>query len=162
MVQKILIIIYALLWSGWVMHEMRVWKQGHKEINRILSVGFPSIVYGYCFLIGSTVTQVLFPLLFIHGIAYFGVMGQTLHRTQKSRFKNSSVALIIVLVTAVIFGMSESWYEENFVRIVTADSAIVTAALVGLYLTPLFSHYLFDAYIWKRTHRESSLIVGEK
>ncbi len=161
-VQKVLIIIYTLIWSGWIMHEMRLWKQGHKEINRILSVGFPSIAYGYCFLIGSTVTQVLFPLLFIHGIAYFGVMGQTLHRTQKSRFKNSSVALIIVLLTSVIFGMSESWYEENFVRIVTGHSAILTAAVIGLYLTPLFSHYLFDAYIWKRTHRESSLIVGKK
>jgi hypothetical protein len=86
-------------------------------------------------------------------------MGQTLHRTQKFRFKNSSVALIIVLVTAMIFGMSESWYEENLVRIVTGHSAIVTAGVVGLYLIPLFSHYLFDAYIWKRTHRESSLIL---
>lgn len=161
LVQKILIILYSLIWSGWITHELRLWKTGKREISRIISIAFPAVVYGYCFLIGNTVTQVLFPLLFIHGIAYFGVMGQTLHRTQSTRFKTEAVALIIVLLTATIFGLSESWYEENRVSVLTGLSVVLRSAMVGLYLTPLYCHYLFDAVIWKRSHRESSLIIGK-
>jgi hypothetical protein len=160
-IQKILILIYSLIWSGWISYELRLWKSGKKEVNRILSIAIPSLIFAYCFMVGNTVTQVLFPLLFVHGIAYCGVMGQTLHRTQNRRFKSHGIALIVVLMTAVIFGLSESWYEENFVRIATDLPAYVTAGIVGLYLTPLFSHYLFDAFIWKRNHRESSLILGK-
>lgn len=160
-VTKVLIIIYSLIWSGWISYEFRLWKSGKKEINRILSVAIPSLIYGYCFLVGKNVTQVLFPLLFVHGIAYCGVMGQTLHRTQSKRFKSQTLALSVVLFTAVIFGLSEAWYEENFVRLVTDLPPFVTAGIVGLYLTPLYCHYLFDAFIWKRSHRESSLILGK-
>ncbi len=161
MVQKVLILVYSLIWAGWISHEMKLWKQGKREVNRILAIAFPAIIYGYCFLIGKTFTQVIFPLLFIHGIAYCGVMGQTLYRTQSARFKNHALALTVVGITAVIFGLSESWYEENFVRVVTGYSSVVTACIVGLYLTPLFCHYLFDAFIWKRSHRESSLVLGK-
>lgn len=161
LVQKILIIIYSLIWSGWITHELRIWKTGKKEINRLLAIAFPSLVYGYCFLVGRTVTQVLFPLLFLHGIAYCGVMGQTLHRTQSRRFKSHAIALIVVLMTAVLFGLGEGWYEENFGSIKAVLSPFITACVVGLYLTPLYCHYLFDAFIWKRSHRESSLILGK-
>lgn len=151
----ILRLVYAFLILGWLVYEIFLWRKGLHEGNRFLSVLFSVLVYGYCFLIGQTITQVLFPLLFIHGIAYFGVMGQTLHRTQTQRFATPSMALGVVLITAFIFGLTESWVEEDLVELISDYPSWVRALLVGGLLTPLFCHYVFDAMIWKSTHREA-------
>lgn len=158
-IRNTLLLIYASVFSAWIIFEMKLWRSGVKEINRILSVAFPAIVYAYCFLIGKTFSQVLFPLLFIHGVSYCAVMSQTLYRTQSKRFSTPMIAMIVVIATAFIFGLSESWFEENFVGLNDGNASWMTAAIVGMSLTPLYCHYAFDAIIWKRNHRESAMVL---
>lgn len=149
-----LLLVYSFFVLSWIIYEARLWIQNTREPNRIFSILYPASIYAYCFLLGQTITQVLFPLLFVHGIAYFGVMGQTLHRTQKKRFTTAKLALVLVLVTATIFGLSESWFEEEFYELNRDNPLWMTSIIIGLSLTPLFCHYAFDALIWKRNHRE--------
>jgi hypothetical protein len=154
-----LLYVYGAFVVAWGTYEIRLWKSGVHESNRVCSVGIPALIYAYCFLIGSTLTQVLFPLLFLHGVAYFGVMGQSLSRTQK-RFEKESIALFIVLVTAVIFGLFESWAEENVIVRSPGERPFWEALIVGISLTPLYCHYAFDAIIWRKNHRESALVFS--
>lgn len=151
-------ILWILIFVSWIVRERKIWTRGRHELNRLLSVAFPALIYAYCFFIGRTLTQVLFPLLFVHGISYFGVMGQSLERTQTNRFRSQWIALAAVLITAIIFGPLESWFEENATDVVQGLPGMVTALMIGLSLTPLYCHYAFDALIWRRSHREASVV----
>jgi hypothetical protein len=161
-VTDVLLVLYGALVLGWIFYETKLWRSGTKELNRLISVGYPSLIYGYCFLIGETVTQVLFPLLFIHGIAYFAVMAQTLHRTQRKSFSTQYLALQCVLITAIVFGLSESWLEEEAVALHTGKALWINSMLIGLTLTPLYCHYFYDAIIWKKSHPEAKLIYAQE
>ncbi len=157
--RDVLLFIYFAAVFGWIFREMKLWQSGIRETNRIFSIACPGIIYAYCFLVGTTITQILFPLLFLHGVAYFGVMGQSLRRTQK-RFNGKYLAILTVLVTAVVFGLSEAWFEENIVPRGLGDNAWLSALVVGISLTPLFCHYAFDAIIWRKNHRESAIVFA--
>lgn len=160
-VYRSLLFVYSVILVSWIMYERRVWLSGRKEINRVLSVGFPAMIYAFSFLMGKTVSQILFPLLFLHGIAYCGVMGLSLQKTRGGWFSTISKSLLIVCGTAVVFGLLESWLEGGFVGENRRLKGFIPSLVVGLYLTPLYCHYLFDAMIWKRTHREAKIIYGQ-
>lgn len=155
--RDVLLILYLLVACAWGYREWKLWTAGTRETNRLLSVAVPAVIYAFCFLVGTTITQVLFPLLFLHGIAYFGVMTKALGKTQK-RFEKESIAVFAILMTAVGFGLTESWMEENVINHALGSEPILNSAIIGLSLTPLFCHYAFDAIIWKKNHRESKLI----
>lgn len=156
---QVFILLYSCLVAAWVIYERRLWQEGIKEANRVLSVALPGSIYGFCFLKGETITQVLFPLLFIHGISYCFVMGQTLHRTRKTIFSSPLKATALVILTACFFGLTESWMESNIISITTAPT-VFSSVFVALWLTPLYCHYFFDAIIWRKKHRESTLVIG--
>ncbi len=157
--RDVLLFLYFTGVFGWIVREYRLWKSGTREVNRILSIACPGIIYAYCFLVGTTITQILFPLLFLHGVAYFGVMGQSLTRTQK-RFNRNYLAMMTVLGTAVILGLSESWFEEKIVPRELGENPLLSSLIVGISLTPLFCHYAFDAIIWRKNHRESGRVFA--
>ncbi len=159
---KTLLYVYSMIAVAWILYERRLWIRGTKELNRLLSVAFPACVYAYCFFVGRTFTQLLFPLLFLHGIAYCAVMGLSLTRTRGGWFSNLTLSLTIVAGTAVVFGLFESFMEGSIVGDNRKLTGFVPSLIVGLYLTPLFCHYVFDAVIWKKNHRESKLILGTK
>lgn len=141
-----------LIWIGYEVSIMR----RHREWNRLLSVAFPAAVYGFCFLHGRTMTEVLFPLVVSHGVAYIGLVSLSLKRTQ--RFPSlAQWTIILVFLTALVFGLLESVFERQL-----NSSSPVFAALVALYLTPLFCHYWFDAFLWRSQHPESAQIYGPR
>jgi hypothetical protein len=157
--RDVLLYVYFGFVVAWGVYEFRLWQSGVRETNRLCSVGFPAAIYAYCFIAGSTLTQILFPLLFLHGVAYFGVMGQSMSRTQK-RFEREGFALFVVLVTAVIFGLFESWAEENVIPRFPGENLFWESVIVGLSLTPLYCHYAFDAIIWRKNHREAKIVFS--
>lgn len=159
-IYKGLLYVYSVVLVSWIMYERRVWLSGRKEINRVLSVAFPATIYAFSFFVGKTFSQVLFPLLFLHGIAYCGVMGLSLNKTRGGWFSTMFKSLLIVGVTAVVFGLIESWLEGTYIGDNRRLNGFIPSIVVGLYLTPLFCHYLFDAMIWKRSHREAKMIYS--
>jgi hypothetical protein len=161
-VRDALMVIYSVVLFSWICYETKLWKRGLRESNRIISVGYPALIYGYCFLVGETLTQILIPLLFVHGVAYFGVMGQTLHRTQKQRFSSLFEALSLVIITACVFGLSEAWIEEEALNLHSGSPLWLSSLLIGLTLMPLYCHYFYDAIIWKKSHAEADLVYGKK
>lgn len=159
-IRTALLIAYLLVLISWLVYEGRLYKKGIREFNRVISVGFPASIYAFCFLYGKTITQILFPLLFLHGVAYFAVMGQSLSRTQK-RFAAPVFALGIVLLTATVMGLGESWMEENVIEFEHGEHRLLRSVIAGLWLTPLFCHYAFDAIIWRKDHREASAVFAK-
>lgn len=156
---KNLVWLYLLGGGTFLIREFLLWRRGIREPNRVLSLGIPALIYGYCFILGETLTQVLVPLLFFHGISYVAVMEQSLRRTRSS-FQKPYLAAGVLLVTALTLGPIEAIFEEDIVRRSVDVSLIPASILVGIFLTPLFSHYVFDAFIWKRGHREASRIFS--
>lgn len=142
--------IFLAVFASWIVYELILWKKGFREYNRIMSVASPVLVYSYCFFIGKTFTEVIFPFTILHAVSYFGIMGQSLERTQKARFSSFQIALGIVLGTALVFGIMEAAVEEYVIGTTNFESIVV-----GLYLTPLFLHYYFDSVIWRKNHREA-------
>ncbi len=157
LLRDVLLFVYFFVAASWALREWKLWKSGIQETNRLFSVAVPAVIYAFCFLVGTTITQVLFPLLFLHGIAYFGVMASALEKTQK-RFQREGIAIFVIIMTALIFGLTESWFEENIISHSHNGEPILSSVIIGLSLTPLFCHYAFDAIIWKRNHRESKLL----
>ncbi|MES2965361.1 MAG: hypothetical protein V4760_15870, partial [Bdellovibrionota bacterium] len=85
---RTVVAVYALTWVSWIFVEARELHAGHREWNRIASVALPAVLYGTCFFFGRDLASILTPLVISHGCAYFGVMGDSLVKTQKKRFPN--------------------------------------------------------------------------
>jgi len=157
---QVITISYAVTWVAWTFFEIREARASGPEWNRIISVAVPGVMYGVCFFNGHDVGTILTPLVISHGVAYFGVMGDSLTRTQKSRFPTFLRALGVVIATAVVAGGFEFYSEDNWIDFQDAGpgGSFVVALVTGIYLVPLFSHFIFDARIWRRKHREADLV----
>ena len=120
------------------------------EWNRIAGIALPALLYGTSFILGSTATEILLPLVISHGAAYLGLIILALDRTQQKRFTLRQ-ASFLVIITAFIFGALELGIEEQF----EGASGPMLAFATSLTLTPLFCHYYFDAFLWRRDHWEA-------
>lgn len=149
-----LLIIYAGLLAVWICFEAyRLIR--FKDFNRTLSVFFAGLFYGCAFINGETAAQILFPLVVSHGFSYLALTDLSLRKMEPSTYKGW-VPLVLVGVTALFFGSAEFWVEEEWTLMGSSSKAITTAVL----LTPLFCHYTFDAFLWKRTHPDSAKIYA--
>lgn len=129
------------------MHEIYLWRSGIQELNRVFYFCLIATTYGYSFFLGDSLAQVLFPLLFVHGVAYLAVMGEHIARERLLKLRK---ALLLIGLTSLIFGTAESLFEHKMDQIMSELSEVSSALLIGGYLTPLISHYVFDAFLWRR------------
>jgi len=133
-------LILAAAWIGWGIFEFFRARRFGLELNRVLSVFLPAFLHYWCFTQAPTIEAMLFPLLTIHALTYFFVVDQ---RSGKRR------ANIFILFMAgfaggtLVFGL-ESLSER-------LPSGPLSAALVGLALTPTIWHYVIDGFIWRKT-----------
>lgn len=153
---------YLLTLLAWLFYEHSLYRQGIKELNRFLSVAYPALMFGCCFIFGKTTTQVLIPLLLMHGLSYMAVMVQSLKRTRSS-YSSFKKSLIAVTLVSIVFGPIESWLETTFLSsyYFPYQEQVVIGIMIGFYLVPLFSHYAFDAWIWRRNHREAYAVFED-
>ena len=153
---------YMLTLFAWIGIEIQ---RAHKfgfEINRVISIATPALLYGLCFFFGKSLPALLFPLVVSHGFGYFGVMSEGLRKTQPIRFASFKKAALIVFATAVIGGGLEAYGELNWFDFDSDGKSpgLFMSIVMGLYTVPLFSHFFFDAVIWKKKHREAKLLFG--
>lgn len=142
---------YLVLLLAWIYQQ---WARDKVVFfPRILAFLFPAFLYSACFLLGKNLAQVLFPLVVSHGLAYLGILSVSLPKI--SNF-TSKKALIALFGTAIFLGSLEFFLEDEFWNRSNPYFAITSALL----LTPLFCHYLFDSFLWKRSHPEASQIYS--
>lgn len=153
-------LVYLGLLSAWIGFEIRNYRQGHREWNRILSIAFSSAVYGGGFFFGRTIPEVLFPPMLGHGIGYMAMMALAVQRTRKKYFSQFFKGLATMAGTALVFGTFEHLVERSYVNYSPTQDSLLEAVIIGVYLVPLFSHFIFDMFLWKRTHWEARLVYG--
>lgn len=148
------LIIYGAGLLVWFIFETERLRR-YREWNRMLSLAVPAVIYGSCFLLGRYWLEILLPLVVAHGAAYLGLTSLAVSRT-KERFDFRKAAFYIIL-TALFFGT----LEFDFDRGLPGSPDILTSALLAFYLMALFSHYTFDAYLWKRSHPEAVAVYSQ-
>jgi len=117
-----------------------------------------------CFLTGVDPVTLILPMLVNHGVPYFAVMSLSLKRLEPKRFKSLAWTGAAIVATAAGFGLFEYGYENLVIdidnRYTFRPIGFWQSALLGVYLVPLFCHYVLDAYIWTGKHREAKLVYG--
>jgi hypothetical protein len=155
---QVLMVIYFAGILAWLGYEISIARK-HPEWNRILAIAFPSLLYGIAFIRGRTAMEMIFPLVVAHGVGYFALMSFALNKTQE-RFFNFRKAVVLILVTALFFGVLEAYYEDLLDLSTPAVSGTM-AFLIAIYLTPLFCHYYFDSFLWKAQHPDAKSIYSD-
>ena len=140
--------------SLWIRHE--TWNF-RGDWNRILSIGFSSLLYTGAFFYGQNITQVLLPLVLSHGITYLALTSLSLKRTRPKYFSAAFKSVGVVALTALIFGALHRVAQSSLHG---PQGSWLEAGLVTLYMIPLFSHFLYDLMLWKETHWEARLVYG--
>lgn len=152
--------IYALVILAWLFYETREWRRGYREYNRIAAVLFSAVLYGVAFGFGTSVPEVLYPLVIAHGTGYMALMALTLKRTRPGHFSNFKIGFAAMIFTAVCFGFFEHFFERNKIVFEAPAQTLLESALIGLYLVPLFCHFIFDRFLWRRSHWESARVYS--
>ncbi len=158
------LVIYFVTLAGWLAFEARLWAQGIREPNRFLSMLVPISIYGIGFILGNSIAQVIFPILMAHGIPYMAIMDVSLRRLNPAIFTNFLKVLCLMIFTAALLSSVES-YASNFLETLNQayryrETSTGQAFLTALVMTPLICHFIWDAYIWKGTHREAKTVYA--
>ncbi len=156
---------FAAVFAMWVATELRLYaKQNRVEWGRVLSIGGPAVLYAATFFWGTTPVEVLLPLMLAHGLGYFAMMATALVRTRPSAYATWGTALKWVLIVAVILGavggVAENYAVDFDSNYPNRARSLGEALTIGLYLIPLFTHFIVDAIIWRGKHREARLIYA--
>ncbi|MBY0372217.1 hypothetical protein K2X33_16165 [bacterium] len=153
---------YAATLCAWVLSETAHAVRNKKcNWGSLLAIATPATLYGVCMLLGNSPAEILGPLVIAHGIGYFGLLSLSLQRTQPKRYARPWLALAAVVIIAWTCGPLEYYLEEHVISFGGSSltlSNVLPSLWIGLYLVPLFSHFIIDAYIWKGTHREAKLV----
>lgn len=161
-IHKVIIGVNIILGICYLLYEINNYRTGDFKLNRCLSVVAPVVLYTSVFYIGKDGFQILLPLMVAHGIPYYAMLGVGLTRTRSSRFPTYLSVFKAVLLTAIIFGGFEFYFEREIIdfdeKYLYIPPKLWESMLLGLYVIPLMSHYTLDAFIWKSKHREGRLI----
>jgi hypothetical protein len=152
--------VYALTVIAWFSLELRNYAQGYREWNRVLSIAFSSLLYAGAFFYGTNVAEVLAPIIIGHGLGYMFLMSLSLQRTRAKYFATFAKGFAVMAATALAFGLFESFAERSIVNFEAPPHAFWASVLLGLYVVPNGCHFVFDAWLWKRSHWESRLVYG--
>ncbi len=152
------LLIYAAVILAWIGCEIREWQRGFRDYNRIGAIAFCAALYGGAFGFGTSVPQVLYPLVIAHGTGYMALMALAVRRTRPLKFSDFKINLFIMASTAMAFGLLEHLVERREIVFEGATTSALQSLIIGLYLIPLFSHFIFDRYLWRKNHWESRLV----
>lgn len=125
-----------------------------KNIRGLLSMLFFTVVYAYAFIVSDNQMKSYALLIFSHAIPYYFLMEKRLGVTHKLNFMQK-YAWLFLLVVFAIGGVIDS-YQEEIVSLMEPMDSLAIALLT----TPLISHFIFDAIIWKRGNERFHAFVS--
>jgi hypothetical protein len=89
-----------------------------------------------------------------------GLMSLSLERTRPQLFATFVKGLAVVGGTALACGLFESLVERSVVNFSPNPHAFWDALIIGVYVIPNGCHFIFDAWLWKKSHWESAAVYG--
>lgn len=119
-----------------------------KNFRGFLSMLFFAAVYAYAFLISDSEMKSYALLIFSHAIPYYFLMDKRIVLTHKLDFVQKYSWIILLAIFAL--GGAIDYYQSDIVELFEPLDSLAMALLT----TPLISHFIYDALIWKRgNHR---------
>ena len=125
-----------------------------KNIRGFLSMLFFTMVYAYAFLISDNEMKSYALLIFSHAIPYYFLMEKRLGITHKLNFMQKYAWLFLLVIFAV--GGVLDYYQSDIVSLFEPLDSLAMALLT----TPLISHFIYDAIIWKRGNDRFNTFVS--
>lgn len=125
-----------------------------KNIRGFLSMLFFTMVYAYAFLISDNEMKSYALLIFSHAIPYYFLMEKRLGITHKLNFMQKYAWLFLLVIFAV--GGVLDYYQSDIVSLFEPLDSLAMALLT----TPLISHFIYDAIIWKRGNTRFNAFVS--
>lgn len=132
----ILYIVGAVLIGAYLIYK--------KNARGFLSMLFFMAVYAYAFLISTNEMKSYALLIFSHAIPYYFLMEKRLGVTHKLNFMQRYAWLFLLVIFAI--GGVIDYYQTDIVDLMEPFDSMAWALLT----TPLISHFIYDAIIWKR------------
>lgn len=124
-----------------------------KNIRGFLSMLFFTAVYAYAFLIATSELKAYALLIFSHAIPYYFLMEKRLGMTHKLNFMQKYAWLFLLIIFAI--GGVIDYYQSDIVTLFEPMDSLAMALLT----TPLISHFIYDAIIWKRGNERFKTFV---
>lgn len=127
-----------------------------KNLKGFLAMFFYTAIYAYAFLISGSVVKSYALLIFSHAIPYYFLMEKRLKITHKLNLIQN-YAWFFLLIIFIIGGVLE-YHQRDIVTLMGPMDSLALALLT----TPLISHFIFDAIIWKRGNERFKAFVDNR
>lgn len=115
-----------------------------KNTKGIFTMAFFASVYAYGFIFSTNELKSYVLLIFSHAIPYYFLMEKRISLTHTSAMIKKYAGFF--LLTIFTFGGLIDYFQEDLVEM----SGHFDSLAIALLTTPLISHFIFDAIIWKR------------
>lgn len=152
--------LWIFIFIFFILREVYLYTLTKKiELNRISSIVVPSLIYFISFTFGKNLEQIFLPNVLAHGVAYIGMTSLALQRTQNQSFKHFlKLTIAIAFIWGILVTLSEVYFLDDFTYDLFISKNPWIIGLISLYLTPLFMHYIYDAFLWKSSHPKAKHI----
>ena len=127
-----------------------------KNIRGMLSMIFFTIVYAFSFIYSKNQLQSYALLIFSHAVPYFFLMEKRLIVTHKVSFIKKYAFFFLTLLFGI--GALLDYYQTDIIDLFDPFDSIAIALLT----TPLISHFIYDAIIWKRGNERFFTFIQTK
>lgn len=121
-------------------------------LNRFIFVVMAMLVYMASCLWATNALQLLAPLILTHALHYLVLIVLTGAKTNSLLKTGLLKVTFIVLLSLLVFGGLEYYAENNYINILS--HTWLNSVVIGLYLTPLLTHFILDSIIWKQSYPE--------
>lgn len=151
-IQTALYPLYVTFCISWILYEVYHWRR-HRELNRVLSILVPAIIYGFL-LMNNFTLSLGFALMISHAVAYFALVHVALKKTKSPWVESKSKVLWVILIPAA-FAVIERFPIESLALKVDFLNALSVVSY-----TVFYTHVYYDTFLWRRSHPESALIYS--
>lgn len=126
-----------------------------KNTRGLLSMLFFGSVYAYAFIVSKSEMESYALLIFSHAIPYYFLMEKRLGLTHKMVTMQKYAWLFLLIIFAI--GGVIDYNQQEIVGFFEPLDSLAIALLT----TPLISHFIYDAIIWKRGNERFKIFVTD-
>lgn len=153
-VYETLLNLYVMTIIAWLLYELKCYRKGRWHANHFLFLCICFSMYGFSFFNFKNSFELIGPLAFAHGVAYYATMNLSVKKMKTFSFN----VTIPILLSGFILGFGEYFFSEFFVDYSGGISG-TQSLIISLWITPLLCHYYFDSFLWTGRHPDFQTIT---